>query len=67
MTEAAHQMASNPLAPGAQWPGAEGLPAGPIVRIAREIENRLIDGVGEKISPLEVDGVCWIIRKLHRL
>ena len=47
MTEAAHQMCCNPIEPGRQKPGAVGLPAGPEVRIAHEIENRLIDGVGE--------------------
>ncbi len=47
MTEAAHQMCSNPLAAGTQKPGAVGLPAGPEVRIAHESENRLIEGVGE--------------------
>ncbi|MEM8631000.1 MAG: acyl--CoA ligase [Pseudomonadota bacterium] len=49
MTEAAHQMASNPLPPRAQKPGAVGLAAGPEVRIANETENRLLgdDAVGE--------------------
>ncbi|MEL6586006.1 MAG: AMP-binding protein [Pseudomonadota bacterium] len=47
MTEAAHQMCCNPIAPGRQKPGAVGVPAGPEVRIAHEVENRLIDGVGE--------------------
>jgi acyl-CoA synthetase (AMP-forming)/AMP-acid ligase II len=47
MTEAAHQMCCNPIEPGRQKPGFVGLPAGPEVRIAHEIENRLIDGVGE--------------------
>jgi len=47
MTEAAHQMCCNPIEPGRQKPGAVGLPAGPQVRIAHEIEDRLIDGVGE--------------------
>jgi acyl-CoA synthetase (AMP-forming)/AMP-acid ligase II len=48
MTEAAHQMCSNPLTPGAQKPGAVGVPAGPEVRIAHEIEPVLTDGaVGE--------------------
>lgn len=42
MTEAAHQMASNPLPPRAQRPGAVGLAAGPRVRIAHETENRLL-------------------------
>jgi acyl-CoA synthetase (AMP-forming)/AMP-acid ligase II len=47
MTEAAHQMASNPLPPRAQKAGAVGVEAGPLVRIAHEAENRLMDGVGE--------------------
>lgn len=47
MTEAAHQMCCNPIEPGKQKPGAVGVPAGPEVRIAHEVENRLIDGVGE--------------------
>ena len=34
MTEAAHQMASNPLPPRAQKPGSVGVSAGPLVRIA---------------------------------
>ncbi len=47
MTEAAHQMASNPLPPRAQKPGSVGVEAGPLVRTAHETENRLIEGVGE--------------------
>jgi len=47
MTEAAHQMASNPLPPRAQKPGCVGIAAGPVVRIADETENRLIEGLGE--------------------
>jgi acyl-CoA synthetase (AMP-forming)/AMP-acid ligase II len=49
MTEATHQMASNPLPPRAQKPGSVGVEAGPLVRIAHEDENRLIDGVGEVV------------------
>lgn len=49
MTEAAHQMCCNPIEPGKQKPGAVGLPAGPAVAIAHEIENRLIDGIGEVV------------------
>ena len=49
MTEAAHQMASNPLPPREQKPGAVGIEAGPLVRIAEESENRLIDGTGEVV------------------
>ncbi|MEO0486018.1 MAG: acyl--CoA ligase [Pseudomonadota bacterium] len=49
MTEAAHQMCSNPLMPGAQKPGCVGLPAGPDVRVADESANTLIDGTGEVV------------------
>jgi acyl-CoA synthetase (AMP-forming)/AMP-acid ligase II len=49
MTEAAHQMACNPLAAGSQRPGAVGLPAGPKMRIADETANKLIDGTGEVV------------------
>ena len=49
MTEAAHQMASNPLPPRAQKPGAVGVEAGPKVRIAHEIEDRLMEGTGEVV------------------
>jgi acyl-CoA synthetase (AMP-forming)/AMP-acid ligase II len=49
MTEAAHQMASNPLPPRAQKPGSVGVPAGPEVRIAHEAEDRLIEGTGEVV------------------
>ncbi len=48
MTEAAHQMASNPLPPRAQKPGSVGVAAGPQIRIAHEVENRLLPGgIGE--------------------
>ena len=48
MTEAAHQMASNPLQPGARKPGTVGLPAGPEVEIMDD-DGALLDagGVGE--------------------
>lgn len=49
MTEAAHQMTSNPLPPRAQKPGFVGVAAGPLVRIADETEDRLIDGIGEVV------------------
>ena len=49
MTEAAHQMASNPLPPRAQKPGAVGVEAGPKVRIAHETEDRLVEGTGEVV------------------
>ena len=49
MTEAAHQMCSNPVAPGRQKPGAVGLPAGPDVAVACEAEDRLAEGTGEVV------------------
>ena len=49
MTEAAHQMCSNPLPPRAQKPGSVGVEAGPHVRIADEAEDRLIEGTGEVV------------------
>ncbi|MEO1676877.1 MAG: acyl--CoA ligase [Pseudomonadota bacterium] len=51
MTEAAHQMCSNPLPPRAQKPGAVGVPAGPLVRVADEAENTLLpqDATGEVV------------------
>ncbi|WP_299403358.1 acyl--CoA ligase [uncultured Roseobacter sp.] len=50
MTEAAHQMCSNPLPPRAQKPGAVGVPAGPEVRVADETVPKLLDGgVGEVV------------------
>ena len=49
MTEAAHQMASNPLPPRVQKPGAVGVEAGPKVRIAHELEDRLMEGTGEVV------------------
>lgn len=49
MTEAAHQMACNPLPPRAQKPGSVGVAAGPLLRIAHEVENRLVEGTGEVV------------------
>ncbi|MEO1424508.1 MAG: acyl--CoA ligase [Pseudomonadota bacterium] len=42
MTEACHQMASNPLPPRAHKAGSVGIAAGPQVRIAHETEDRLL-------------------------
>jgi len=47
MTEAAHQMTSNPLPPLPQKPGSVGIPAGPMIKIADELDNNLIQGLGE--------------------
>jgi len=43
MTEAAHQMCCNPLPPREQKPGSVGIPSGPQVQIASEINNELLD------------------------
>jgi acyl-CoA synthetase (AMP-forming)/AMP-acid ligase II len=48
MTEAAHQMASNPLPPDVRKPGSVGLPAGPEITILSEKGGSLPSGeVGE--------------------
>jgi acyl-CoA synthetase (AMP-forming)/AMP-acid ligase II len=46
MTEAAHQMASNPLPPAPRYPGCVGIAAGPEVAIMDEASGRLL-GAGE--------------------
>nr|MBW4037080.1 AMP-binding protein [Pseudomonadota bacterium] len=50
MTEAAHQMAANPLPPRARKPGSVGLPAGPEIAIMNEA-GALLDqgGTGEVV------------------
>lgn len=45
MTEATHQMASNPLQPGRQKPGFVGLPAGPEIRILDEAGSAQPPGI----------------------
>ena len=50
MTEASHQMCSNPLPPGAQKPGIVGLPAGPEVAIMDDDGSILQQGsIGEVV------------------
>ena len=50
MTEAAHQVASNPLPPQVRKPGSVGLPAGPQVRIVQEGGVDVLSGqVGEVV------------------
>jgi len=50
MTEAAHQMTSNPLAPAARKPGSVGVAAGPDVAIMNEAGDLLPDGeIGEVV------------------
>lgn len=56
MTEASHQMCSNPLPPRAQKPGSVGVAAGPEVRVAHEIENELLTGGAGKIGEVVISG-----------
>ncbi|MGJ8572029.1 MAG: acyl--CoA ligase [Hoeflea sp.] len=49
MTEAAHQMTCNPLPPRVQKPGSVGIAAGPLVRIAAELEDTLVEDAGEVV------------------
>ena len=63
MTEAAHQMAANPLPPGIRKPGSVGLPAGPDVSIrskdgtpADEAETGEVWVRGDTIIDTYVDG-----------
>jgi oxalate---CoA ligase len=50
MTEAAHQMTSNPREPGRQRPGSVGFPAGPEVRLA--------DAQGRFVATGEIAEIC---------
>ena len=47
MTEAAHLMTSNPLPPAVQKPGSVGVEAGQLVRVAHEVDDRIVQGTGE--------------------
>jgi oxalate---CoA ligase len=50
MTEAAHQMASNPLPPGKRYPGSVGVAAGPEIAIMDDAGNLLAPGeLGEVV------------------
>lgn len=51
MTEAAHQMCSNPLPPRARKAGSVGVEAGPLVRTASETEDVLLErgAIGEVV------------------
>ena len=54
MTEAAHQMASNPLPPAPRKPGTVGLAAGPDVAIMSESGNTLLGA--EQIGEIVIQG-----------
>jgi acyl-CoA synthetase (AMP-forming)/AMP-acid ligase II len=50
MTEAAHQMACNPLPPAPRFPGSVGIAAGPQIAILDDVGNRLPSGeLGEVV------------------
>jgi len=51
MTEATHQMTSNPLPPKERKPGSVGIEAGPLVRLADESDNVILgeDATGEVV------------------
>ena len=49
MTEAAHQMASNPLPPAPRKPGSVGLPAGPEIRVVDPTGNTVPPGIPGEI------------------
>jgi len=49
MTEASHQMASNPLPPRARKPGIVGLPAGPEIALMDDEGHILAGGIGEVV------------------
>ncbi len=50
MTEAAHQMASNPLPPGVRKPGTVGLAAGPEVAVIDAAGNPVLAGVTGEVG-----------------
>ena len=50
MTEATHQMTSNPLPPAIQKPGLVGMPAGPEICIMNDKNEKLAQGeIGEYV------------------
>jgi acyl-CoA synthetase (AMP-forming)/AMP-acid ligase II/acyl carrier protein len=53
MTEAAHQMCSNPLPPAKQKPGSVGLPAGPQLRV---IDSQCVDAPIGTIGEVVIKG-----------
>lgn len=56
MTEASHQMASNPLPPAARKAGSVGIAAGPQVRLADPFENSLLPMSAEAIGEVVISG-----------
>ncbi len=54
MTEASHQMTSNPLPPGVQKPGSVGIPTGVEVAIMAEEQDRLL--ANEQIGEVVIRG-----------
>jgi acyl-CoA synthetase (AMP-forming)/AMP-acid ligase II/thioesterase domain-containing protein/acyl carrier protein len=61
MTEAAHQMASNPLPPGKRKPGSVGIPAGPEISIMDDAGKLLPPGAAGEVvirGPNVTAGYC---------
>jgi len=56
MTEAAHQMTSNPLPPAPRKPGSVGRAAGPAVRLADEAADRLLPEDPEALGEVVISG-----------
>jgi len=56
MTEATHQMCSNPLPPGVRKPGSVGLPAGPEVAILTDDGRLLQHGRSDAIGEIVIRG-----------
>lgn len=56
MTEASHQMASNPLPPRAHKAGSVGIAAGPLVRLAEATEDTLLDADAEGPGEVVISG-----------
>jgi len=50
MTEASHEMAANPLPPGARRPGTVGVPTGAQIRIVDSAWHELPDGVAGEVT-----------------
>ena len=56
MTEAAHQMACNPLPPSVRKPGSVGLPAGPDVAIMGESDSKFLSNGRKAFGSV---ARCW--------
>ena len=66
MTEAAHQIASNPLPPGQRKPGSVGVPAGPEVGILDQADHLLPSGESGEIAIRERTCQPWPFPNPHQ-